>query len=89
MHTAEVKKKKFIIAQYNLGMQHYTTKMFQHDYNVILYNSSSINKKLKLSDLHFRNNIDCFDFLDENSSNQSHGRTVLCLRATQRCFVTE
>ncbi len=34
--------------------------MFQHDCNVILYNSSSINKKLKLSDLHFRHNIDSF-----------------------------
>ncbi len=34
--------------------------MFQHDCNVILYSSSSINKKLKLSDLHFRHNIDCF-----------------------------
>ncbi len=39
---------------------HRTTKMFQHDCNAILYNSSSINKKLKLSDLHFRHNIDCF-----------------------------
>ncbi len=34
--------------------------MFLHDCNVILYNSSSINKKLKLSDLHFRHNIDRF-----------------------------
>ncbi len=34
--------------------------MFQHDCNVLLYNSSSINKKFKLIDLHFRHNIDCF-----------------------------
>ncbi len=53
------KKRKDI---YNIWFRYATctTKMFQHDCNVILYNSSSINKKLKLSDLHFRHNIDCF-----------------------------
>ncbi len=44
----------------NNNMQHCTTKMFQHDCNVILYNSGSINKKLKLSHLYFRYNVDCF-----------------------------
>ncbi len=43
-------------------------KMFQHDCNVILYNSSSINEKLKLSDLHFRQYwLFLLSFADENS----------------------
>ncbi len=51
---------------------------------LILYISISINKKLKLSDLDFRQNIDCFllNFADEYSYDQSHSRTVVCLRAT-------
>ncbi len=51
--------------------------------------SSSINKKLKLSDLHFRHNIDCFCSISLMKIFQSHSRTVLCIWATQRCFVTE
>ncbi len=57
--------------------------MFQHDCNVILYSSSSINKKLKLSDLHFRHNIDCFCsiLLMKIVPIKAHSRTVVCLPA--------
>ncbi len=50
-------KKKKERNVYDLSTQHYTTKMFPHDCNVILYNSSSINNKLKLSGFRFRHNI--------------------------------
>ncbi len=72
------KKKKIII--YELGTQHCTNKMFQHDCNVILYNSNSINKKLKLSDLHFRHNIDCFCSISLMKIFQS--------KLQQNCFVS-
>ncbi len=50
---------------------------------LILYSSISINKRLKLSDLDFRQNIDCLlNFTDENICDQSHSRTVVYLRAT-------
>ncbi len=54
---------------------------------LILYNSISINKRLKLRDFDFRQNTDCFCSISaKNSCDQSHSRTVVSLSYTQLCF---
>ncbi len=51
---------------------------------------NSINKKLKLSALYFRTNIDCFcSILLTKIVPIKATAELLCLQATQLCFVTE